>query len=92
MKSDIEVTMNVTKDGLTIRNFHSMDGISMFNMSDQKGGKKVKTETTITADKLTRHKIQIPVEFSFSFKEFMVRFNYYSTVWNVIVAGDCHIR
>ncbi|EFO86605.1 CRE-HPR-9 protein [Caenorhabditis remanei] len=71
MKSDIEVTMNVTKDGLTIRNFHSMDGISMFNMSDQKGGKKVKTETTITADKLTRHKIQIPVEFSFSFKEFM---------------------
>lgn len=71
MKSDIEVTMNVTEDGLTIRNFHSMDGIAMFNMSDQKGGKKVKTETTITADKLTRHNIKMNVEFSFSLKEFM---------------------
>ncbi|EGT34751.1 CBN-HPR-9 protein [Caenorhabditis brenneri] len=72
MKSDIEVTMNVNEEGLTIRNFHSSDGVTMFNMSDQKScGKKVKTETTITVDKLSRHKAKLAVEFSFSLKEFM---------------------
>ncbi|CEM99533.1 Cell cycle checkpoint control protein [Caenorhabditis elegans] len=71
MKGDIEVTMKVTDDGLTIRNFHSLDGVTMFNMGVEKGAKKVKTETTITCEKLTRHKIQIPVEFSFSIKEFL---------------------
>uniref|UniRef100_A0A1I7TMA1 Cell cycle checkpoint control protein n=1 Tax=Caenorhabditis tropicalis TaxID=1561998 RepID=A0A1I7TMA1_9PELO len=71
LKSDIEVTMKVSSDGLTIRNFHSADGITMFNMSDQRGGKKVKTETTITVDKLSRHKVQMAVEFSFYLKEFL---------------------
>lgn len=70
MKTDLEVTMNVTEEGLTIRNYHSMDGVSMFNMDEQRGAKKVKTETTITVDKLSRHKVKIPVEFSFSLKEF----------------------
>lgn len=71
MKADIEVTMIVNQDGLTIRNYHSSDGITMFNMSEQKGCKKVKTETTITINKLTRHKVQMAVEFSFSLKEFL---------------------
>ncbi|PIC42593.1 hypothetical protein B9Z55_009622 [Caenorhabditis nigoni] len=72
MKTDLEVTMKVNEEGLTIRNYHSMDGVSMFNMADQRGGgKKVKTETTITIDKLTRHKVRIPAEFSFSLREFM---------------------
>lgn len=72
MKTDLEVTMKVSEEGLTIRNYHSTDGgVSMLNMGEQRGGKKVKTETTITVDKVSRHKVQIPVEFSFSLKEFV---------------------
>ncbi|CAB3402069.1 unnamed protein product [Caenorhabditis bovis] len=72
LRNEGEVTLFCEKEYLQLKNFQTSgsENLTRMNITEMRNPKRIRTETKISVEKLSRHNITFSTEISFSLKEF----------------------